>query len=125
MSLRRKALMPAAMIALFLASGCGAARKVPPVASPVELSSEKLVRGQHEFIEYCHQCHPHGESGLGPAINDKPLPEFLMKFQVRHGLGAMPAFPERVISDEELDAIVEYLKALRANEVATHPRSNR
>lgn len=106
----------AVALALGFTLACGSARKVPPVASPVELASDRLVKGHHEFIEYCHQCHPHGESGLGPAINDKPLPGFLIRFQVRHGLGAMPAFPEEVISDEELDAIVAYLKALRQNE---------
>ena len=112
MTMRRTAVALSFMLLL----GCGSARKVPPVASPVELVSERLAMGHHEFIEYCHQCHPHGESGLAPAINDKPLPSFLIKFQVRQGLGAMPAFPEEVISDEELDAIVAYLKALRKNE---------
>ena len=106
------------VLAIVFAIACGSARRVPPVASPVELSSQKLVTGHHEFMEYCHQCHPHGEAGLAPAINDKPLPGFLIKFQVRHGLGAMPAFPKQVISDEELDAIVAYLKALRRNEPA-------
>lgn len=103
-------------VLVVFALACGSARKVPPIASPVQLTSQKLVTGHHEFMEYCHQCHPHGESGLAPAINDKPLPGFLIKFQVRNGLGAMPAFPEEVISDEELDAIVEYLKQLRRNE---------
>lgn len=117
MTNRRTLVACALLFSFVFALGCGAARKVPPVASPVELTSQKLVTGHHEFMEYCHQCHPHGESGLAPAINDKPLPEFLIKFQVRHGLGAMPAFPEKVISDEELDAIVAYLKALRKNEV--------
>lgn len=113
--MRARYLAVVAVLVVF-ALACGSARKVPPVASPVELTSETLVTGHHEFMEYCHQCHPHGESGLAPAINDKPLPGFLIKFQVRNGLGAMPAFPEEVISDEELDAIVEYLKQLRQNE---------
>ena len=116
MTMHRTAVAVALGLALSFAAACGSARKVPPIGSPLELTSEKLVTGHHEFIEYCHQCHPHGESGLGPAINDKPLPGFLIKFQVRNGLGAMPAFPEEVISDEELDAIVAYLKTLRKNE---------
>jgi hypothetical protein len=33
--------------------------------------------------------------------------------QVRHGLGTMPAFSEREISDGELDDLVAYVKALR------------
>ncbi len=63
----------------------------------------------------CHQCHPGGEAGLGPALNDKPLPTFVKKFQVRHGLGTMPSFPEDKISEEQLDYLMEYLKALRRN----------
>ena len=105
----------AVALAVVFAMACGSARRVPPVASTVELTSEKEVAGHHEFIEYCHQCHPHGESGLAPAINNKPLPGFLIAFQVRQGLGAMPAFPESVISDDELDSIIAYLKALRRN----------
>jgi mono/diheme cytochrome c family protein len=50
---------------------------------------------------------------LGPAINDKPLPGFLVRLQVRSGLGAMPAFSEQDISPEELHDLVLYLKALR------------
>jgi hypothetical protein len=34
---------------------------------------------------------------------------------VRHGAGTMPAFSEREIPAEELDALVSYLKALRKN----------
>ena len=56
-----------------------------------------------------------GEAGLGPAINDKPLPEFLIKTQVRVGLGAMPSFHRRQINEDELDDLIRYLKALRGN----------
>jgi mono/diheme cytochrome c family protein len=112
----RYMLPAAALLVLFAASSCGSARKVPPVASPVEMTSQKVAHGRTEFYEYCHRCHPHGEAGLGPAINDKPLPSFLIRFQVRNGLGAMPPFPKEVIDNEELDAIVAYLKALRRNE---------
>jgi mono/diheme cytochrome c family protein len=50
---------------------------------------------------------------MGPSINDKPLPKFLMRFQIRHGLGVMPAFSDKQISDSELNDIVNYLTALR------------
>jgi mono/diheme cytochrome c family protein len=63
-------------------------------------------------MKYCHQCHPRGEAGIGPALNNKPLPGFLIRFQIRSGLGAMPAFPERVVGNEELDVLVAYLKGV-------------
>jgi cytochrome c5 len=61
----------------------------------------------------CHMCHPGGDAGLGPAINNKPLPEPMIKLQVRQGMGAMPDFGEDKISAKELDALVVYLQSLR------------
>jgi mono/diheme cytochrome c family protein len=64
-------------------------------------------------MRQCSQCHPGGEAVLGPAINNKPLPAFLIRFQVRHGLGAMPAFSEERVTDSDLTDVIAYLKALR------------
>lgn len=64
----------------------------------------------------CDQCHPRGEAGLAPALNNKPLPAFLIKFQVRHGLGAMPSFSKDDISDQDLEDIILYLQALRQHQ---------
>jgi mono/diheme cytochrome c family protein len=50
---------------------------------------------------------------LGPALNDKPLPAFAMRTQIRAGAGAMPAFSDREISDSDADAVVKYVIALR------------
>ena len=99
-------------ILLILLAGCSA-RRSEPVAGPFVPSSPVLAQGEVAFDEHCSRCHPGGEKGLAPAINNKPLPGFLMKFQVRHGLGAMPAFSERELPPDELDALVKYLKALR------------
>lgn len=104
-----------ALVSTLIVAGCLSARKTEPLAPPLELREPKLRRGEHVFFAHCHQCHPHGESGLGPAIVNKPLPSFLMKFQVRHGLGAMPSFGPEKISSEELDALMAYLKAVRGN----------
>ena len=91
---------------------CGPARRSEPLATPVVLD-QRAERGRVVFMASCHQCHPGGEAGLGPALNDKPLPEFLKRFQVRHGLGTMPSFSEQKISDQQMDDLMEYLKALR------------
>jgi mono/diheme cytochrome c family protein len=98
--------------ALVLLTGCSA-RRSEPISGPFVPATPVLAQGEIAFDEHCSRCHPGGEKGLAPAINNKPLPGFLMKFQVRHGLGAMPAFSEREIPPEELDALVKYLKALR------------
>jgi mono/diheme cytochrome c family protein len=99
---------------LFLTMGCSA-RRGEPIVGSLAISEPGIARGQQVFHRQCHQCHPGGEAGLGPAINNKPLPGFLIKFQVRTGLGAMPAFSQNEISPEELDNLVDYLKALRSH----------
>jgi mono/diheme cytochrome c family protein len=98
-----------------LLSACGSARRDEPTQGPIQIADKQIALGQRTFASYCYQCHPSGDEGLGPAINNKPLPGWLMKFQIRHGLGWMPAFSKQQISDEEADAVVAYLKALRAH----------
>ena len=103
----------AAALSFILLASCGSAHRDEPYTLPVRLSDEKLQVGQQVFMEHCHQCHPGGAGGLGPAINNKPLPVWLMKTQVRVGLGAMPSFSEEKITADQLDALMAYLKALR------------
>ncbi len=99
-------------VALLL-SACGPSRRSEPLAGPLTLEDPVLVQGEQTFARYCAACHPRGEAGLGPALNDKPLPEWMIRFQVRNGLGVMPRFSREQISDPELDAVVRYLKELR------------
>lgn len=99
---------------LLAVAACGSARRGVPLTGHGEPPTAELQLGQRVFARYCHQCHPGGAGGLGPALNNKPLPGWLIKFQVRNGLGAMPAFPSRVLPGEELNAMVRYLKWLRA-----------
>ena len=98
-------------------TGCGNTYRPSPQAAVLGeaklIDDEKLVNGRKQFNLNCYQCHPGGAAGLAPAINDKPLPEGLIKLQIRRGLGAMPAFNEQHLSDEDVDAIVRYLKYMR------------
>lgn len=100
------------VIAVSLVLGCGPARRSEPLMGPLALSSN-AEEGRTAYMKYCNQCHPGGEAGLGPSLNDKALPTFLKKFQVRQGIGSMPSFSEEEIPDEELDDIMAYLDALR------------
>jgi mono/diheme cytochrome c family protein len=109
------------LLAVLLLSGavalasqsCGSARRSMPIAGPMMNLTAEQQAGQVAFQRFCHRCHPHGEAGLAPALNNKPIPGWLIRFQIRHGLGAMPAFSEDVISDEEVDQIIAYAVALR------------
>ena len=62
-------------------------------------------------MAYCQKCHPSGEAGLGPSINANPAPQFIKRFQMRHGLGVMPGFKKDEISKSDLHDISKYLKA--------------
>lgn len=117
---RRRAARATAVAATCLAGmagvliiGCGPERRDEPFTEPLAQPPGDVAAGERAFASHCFQCHPGGAAGLGPAINDKPLPVTLIKTQVRQGLGVMPAFGEEHISDEELEEIVRYLKALR------------
>jgi mono/diheme cytochrome c family protein len=102
------------LMAALAPTACGSTRRLPPLAPPPALSAQ-AANGQVAFMEKCNRCHPAGEAGLGPALNDKPFPNFLKRFQVRHGLGVMPHFSDEELSDAQLDAILEYLEAVRGS----------
>ena len=96
-----------------MVTGCGPQRRDEPFTQRLVPDDPTVAAGQRLFSQHCYQCHPNGSAGLGPAINDKPLPVNLMKTQVRKGLGAMPAFSQAEINDAELEDVIRYLKALR------------
>ena len=98
---------------VLIVCACGSAWRGEPKAPPVQLTSAEARRGEQVFMMHCQQCHPGGTAGLGPAINDKPLPGALIRFQVRNGLGAMPAFDSTRIDERDLDALVAYLLDVR------------
>jgi len=114
---------------LTIALGCGNTHRQTPQAAALStattMQDPQLAQGQHAFMINCYQCHPGGAAGLAPAINDKPLPEGMIKLQIRQGLGAMPAFNEQHLSDADVDAIVRYLKFMRDQQHVTQTASAR
>jgi mono/diheme cytochrome c family protein len=91
--------------------GCGAGRQSEPLQKTALRLDTTELAGQRVYMRECNGCHPQGAGGLGPALNDKPVPAAAIKLQVRTGLGAMPAFPESEISSEELEALVAFMSA--------------
>ena len=83
---------------------------------PLSSNDPAVEHGKIVFARKCNSCHPGGEGGLGPGLNDKLLPVFAMKLHVRTGLvgfKAMPSFDQHSIPSEDLDDLMAYLKALR------------
>ena len=104
-------------------AGCGSARRSEPIMGPMALGTAQLENGRHVFMQNCQKCHPAGEAGEGPSLNNVPLPGAALRFRVRSkafllGLGRMPSFKEHEISPEQLDDLVLYLKALRRHKRA-------
>jgi mono/diheme cytochrome c family protein len=93
-------------------AACGPARRGTPFGPPLQLTAQETV-GQRLFMQHCNQCHPGGAAGLGPALNNKPLPGFAMRLQIRKGVGAMPGFSEELLSNAQVEAIVAYLDKLQ------------
>jgi mono/diheme cytochrome c family protein len=105
-----------ALSALIVATGCRSARRGEPLAGTFSNTDASVQHGKLVFQRKCSMCHPGGEGGLGPALNDKPLPVFAMKLQVRTGVvgfGTMPSFNKHQIPSEDLDDLMRYIKALR------------
>jgi mono/diheme cytochrome c family protein len=101
------------VVALLLALplGCAPAYRGAVLSGPIDLSDPQVAEGRRLFDRHCHQCHPNASAGLGPSITPSST---IVRFQVRHGLGVMPAFGPERITDEELDALVAYLMLVRA-----------
>ena len=97
------------MIVALVGGACGTSRLGETTREELPTWSPAEARGEQVFMARCHKCHPDGEAGLGPAINGKPLPGFLMHLQVRQGLGAMPGFDHDLISGDELGDLLLYL----------------
>jgi mono/diheme cytochrome c family protein len=110
----RVAAVVATLLSVSLLSACGSARRGEPITGPVAFDAPPLQRGRLVFDRNCYKCHAQGEGAMAAAMNDKPLPKFLMRLQVRTGLiGSMPAFSKEQISDQELDDLLDYIVALR------------
>jgi cytochrome c5 len=82
--------------------------------------TRREYEGMQLFMTHCNRCHPGGEKGVGPSLKDKPLPDFLIHFQVRQGMGDMPAFKEDELSKDEVKKIVLYVRSMREEYKATH-----
>lgn len=93
-------------------SSCSAP-KIILLAEEVEMPTKDLRQGRALFNEYCATCHPGGMGGLGLGIINKPLPGSLIRFQIRNGIGVMPAFNESMLTDEQVENISDYIVYLR------------
>ncbi len=99
------------LIISLIVLSCASRRSMPVKEKEFVRKNEGITNGERAFMASCQKCHPAGEGGLGPAINSNPAPQFIKRFQMRHGLGVMPSFKKDEISKKDLRDISKYLSA--------------
>jgi glucose/arabinose dehydrogenase len=87
-------------------------RRGEPIGRPVEILNGSEARGQVVYMRHCYACHQGGEGGLGPALLQL-APRPIVRTQIRLGLGVMPAFGRDEINDDEMDNLLDYIRASR------------
>jgi len=97
--------------------------QVPSLPGSEEQPGETALDGRALFEKFaCSGCHgPNGEGGAGPALNYAELPAGEVGQVTRSGKGTMMAYGSDVMSDSELDAVVQFVQALGREEVEAGP----
>ena len=99
---------------MVLALGCAwTARHAESAVATERPETLTVARGERVFKSQCLRCHASGDMATADGLQEGALPDFLIRLQVRRGLGAMPAFPARTLADADLDDLVAYLMAMR------------
>jgi len=98
-------MMPALLLA---ACDTGSA---PP--TPQGTGTMTTNRGQQVFARYCNTCHPGGGRGVGPSLMMKNYSADELEAVIRHGKAQMPGFGEKVISNDDLYAVVDYVIGMK------------
>jgi mono/diheme cytochrome c family protein len=97
-------------VILALAAGLGLASAA--------LAAQKLgdVQGERSpetvYAVTCGYCHG---TNVGPILRGRNLPADIIKQRVRHGQNAMPAFRPTEITNAELDKLVAWISASKAD----------
>lgn len=86
--------------------------------------SARAYDGMKLFMTNCNGCHPAGEKGKGPSLVESKLPDFLIHFQVRQGLGDMPSFTKEQLPKENVQKIVLFIHELRKDKEAEKTAEN-
>jgi mono/diheme cytochrome c family protein len=96
----------------------GISRAAWPADAPAADAAADAVNGQRLFLAVgCFECH--GRAGQGgrfnypaPALAQTPLPLVAFRALVRAGPNDMPAYAERVLSDQNVADILAFLQSL-------------
>jgi len=97
------------MIVGLAAVGAAVATTPPAIEPPPSATPRPPETVYKQTCGYCHGAN------VGPVIRGRGLEPDAIKYMVRHGLNGMPAFRPTEISDAELAAVAEWIKASKAD----------
>ena len=78
------------------------------------ITSTEVDRGKELFTSNCDDCHPGGESDVGPSLIANPHTPAQIRKQIREGSGRMKPFPEKRLSNEDVEAVLAFLASINA-----------
>lgn len=82
--------------------------------SETVVTPELVTQGQNYFAMSCSQCHGDDATGdEGPDLHNLPISNARIRVMIKHGLnGEMPPFTKKY-NDQQIAALVNYLRTLR------------
>ncbi len=97
------------------------ARRVHKEWTTSQSEDPVIKEGRFVFKQNCQRCHPNGEAGVGPSLNNIHLPGFVLKAKVRSRAlllwtGRMPQFDKHEISKKELRSLIVFMKEMEKGE---------
>lgn len=104
------------------APAAAAPARNPGMPQPITMARRlNATGGEALYVEYCIMCH--GPNGMGTGLLQRAgrpqpllearggLPAQFIITAARNGIGNMPAIPRGEVSDEQMQAIADYLAA--------------
>lgn len=73
-----------------------------------------LASGQTSFDNSCGNCHPGGDSDVGPALKGENTPSAKMIKQIRDGSGKMAPIGTDKLPEDEMKGLLVYLASMSA-----------
>ena len=109
--------MTRALFAILVLSAAIVSQAQTPVRTPAAPAGNADA-GKKLFTSVgCYQCHGYeaqGSNATGPRLGPRPMAFTAFSRYVRQPSGQMPAYTEKILSDQELADIFAYLRALPA-----------
>ena len=89
------------------------AQSEAPAAKAGQTPAGSAENGKKLFAKYgCYECHGREAQGgglNGPRLAPDPLPLSVIRSYIRHPMGEMPPYTEKVVSEKDLDDIYAFL----------------